>query len=147
MAFLIDSSLTFDDALRRAGVELPPEVWVLRTDLETRPAGRLSGRLIVTLRYFTPAEAIIATQLTARFPWNHGAPIHIGDPAAIGADLADPIVGARMDQLPPGKTAVFWACGVTPQQVAFEARLPLMITHCPGHAFITDLLADQFCQP
>ena len=68
MAFLIDSSLTFDDALRRAGVELPPEVWVLRTDLETRPAGRLSGRLIVTLRYFTPAEAIIATTTNGPLP-------------------------------------------------------------------------------
>ena len=147
VAFLIGSSLTFDDALRRAGVELPPEVWVLRTDLQTQPSGRLGGRLVVTLRYFTPAEAIVATQLTARFPWNHGAPIHIGDPDAIGADFADPIVGVPIEKLPDGKIAVFWACGVTPQQVALEARLPLMITHCPGHAFITDLLADQFSQP
>jgi uncharacterized protein YcsI (UPF0317 family) len=28
---------------------------------------------------------------------------------------------------------------VTPQAVAAQARLPLMITHAPGHMFITDL--------
>jgi uncharacterized protein YcsI (UPF0317 family) len=34
---------------------------------------------------------------------------------------------------------VFWACGVTPQAVALQARPPLAITHAPGHMFITDL--------
>jgi len=147
VAFLIGSSLTFDAALERAGVSLPPEVWVLRTTVPTQPAGRFAGSLVVTLRYFTPADAITAVQLTARYPWNHGAPVHIGDPAAIGADIARPIVGVPLKQVPEGKVGVFWACGVTPQQVALEARLPLVITHCPGHAFITDIRSDEFCQP
>ncbi|HBI45016.1 MAG TPA: hypothetical protein DDY78_19490, partial [Planctomycetales bacterium] len=34
-----------------------------------------------------------------------------------------------------------WACGVTPQAVALAARLPLLITHKPGHMFVTDLSA------
>ena len=38
-----------------------------------------------------------------------------------------------------GEEPVFWACGVTPQAVALEARPPLVITHAPGHMFITDL--------
>ncbi|MBM3213874.1 DUF1445 domain-containing protein [Candidatus Poribacteria bacterium] len=147
VAVLIGSSLTFDEPLRRAGVELSPDVWVLRTELPTRPAGRFSGRLIVTLRFLRPRDAIIATQLTARFPWNHGAPLHIGDPSDIGADVADPIVGEPITEPPIGRTGVFWACGVTPQQAALDARLPLMITHCPGHGFITDLRADAICQP
>jgi uncharacterized protein YcsI (UPF0317 family) len=39
----------------------------------------------------------------------------------------------------PGETPVFWACGVTPQAVALASRPPFMITHSPGHMFITDL--------
>ena len=40
---------------------------------------------------------------------------------------------------PAGETPVFWACGVTPQAVAMEARPPLLLTHKPGHMFVTDL--------
>jgi len=35
---------------------------------------------------------------------------------------------------------VFWACGVTPQAIAQAIRIPWMITHAPGHMFITDLM-------
>jgi len=39
---------------------------------------------------------------------------------------------------------VFWACGVTPQAVLEAARLPLAMTHAPGHMLITDIAdADQ----
>jgi uncharacterized protein YcsI (UPF0317 family) len=34
---------------------------------------------------------------------------------------------------------VFWACGVTPQAVAMESKPPLLITHKPGHMFVSDL--------
>ena len=40
-------------------------------------------------------QAITAVQVSARFPFNHGAPIHMGDPAAIGADLANPLFGTH----------------------------------------------------
>jgi uncharacterized protein YcsI (UPF0317 family) len=33
---------------------------------------------------------------------------------------------------------VFWACGVTPQAAAETCRPELMITHAPGHMFVTD---------
>jgi uncharacterized protein YcsI (UPF0317 family) len=39
----------------------------------------------------------------------------------------------------PGEQPVFWACGVTPQEVALASRLPFCITHAPGHMFVTDL--------
>jgi hypothetical protein len=42
-----------------------------------------------------------------------------------------------MQALPPGQDIV------TPQAVAQSARLPLMMTHAPGHMFITDLKADR----
>ena len=43
----------------------------------------------------------------------------------------------------PGEVPVFWACGVTPQAVALAANVPLMITHAPGHMFITDIPIER----
>ncbi len=147
VAFLIGSSLTFDQALVRAGVRRSEEVWVLNTALDTIPAGRFRGTMVVTMRWMTPAEAVIATQLTGRFPANHGAPVHLGDPAAIGADLRRPIYGSPVERIPKDLMPVFWACGVTPQKAAELAKPELMITHAPGHGFITDLKGDRICSP
>ncbi len=147
VGFLIGSSLTFDDALVRAGVPQTKEVWVLNTKLPTVPAGRFAGPLVVTMRWMSPAHAVIAAQLTARFPFNHGAPIHVGDPEQIGADLENPIHGQPVRAIPKGVMPVFWACGVTPQTVALACKPDLMVTHAPAHAFITDLKADEICIP
>ena len=54
------------------------------------------------------------------------------------ADLASPDYGDPPVML-EGETPLFWACGVTPQAVAAASRPPFMITHAPGHMFITDL--------
>lgn len=147
VAFLIGSGITFDQALERAGVPTGHDRWVVRTTLPTEPAGRFHGPMVATMRWLTPGQAITAVQVSARFPANHGAPIHIGDPDAIGADLAAPLFGPPAGAVPAGKTAVFWACGVTPQEAALAARVDLMITHAPAHGFITDLEADRFCIP
>lgn len=146
VAFLIGSGMTFDDPLERAGVP-KMKTWVLNTSIPTHPAGRFKGPMVVTMRCMTPAQAVIACQLTGRFPYNHGAPIHIGDPKVIGADLEQPIIGEPVKEFPAGLLPVFWACGVTPQAAALESKPKLMITHVPGHSFITDLLADQICNP
>ena len=42
-----------------------------------------------------------------------------------------------------GEVPVFWACGVTPQAVAAASRPELMITHAPGHMFVTDVLDER----
>ncbi len=146
VAFLIGSGMTFDDPLERAGVP-KVQTWVLKTSIQTVPGGRFKGPLVVTMRCMTAAQAIIACQLTSRFPFNHGAPIHMGDPSAIGADLQHPLVGQPLDKIPDGLVPVFWACGVTPQAAALESKPELMITHAPGHSFVTDLMADQICIP
>ena len=147
VAFLIGSGITFDGALARAGVPTDRHRWVLRSKIPTVPAGRFGGEMVVTMRWLTPEQAIIATQVSSRFPHNHGAPIHIGDPAAIGADLDDPIFGGPVGALPKDRVAVFWACGVTPQEAALRAEVDFMITHAPAHGFVTDLEADRFCTP
>lgn len=147
VAFLIGSGITFDEALERAGVPTGKDRWVVRTALPTEPAGRFRGPLVATMRWLTPEQAITAVQVTSRFPFNHGAPIHVGDPAAIGADLEAPLFGPPVETVPAGKVALFWACGVTPQEAALAAKIDIMITHAPAHSFITDLPADRVCTP
>jgi uncharacterized protein YcsI (UPF0317 family) len=80
-----------------------------------------------------------ATRICLRFPRAHGAPVHLGQSAAIGIrdnsrpDYGDPV------RIKEGEMPVYWACGVTPQAVLMEARPPFAITHKPGHMFLTDL--------
>ena len=105
------------------------------------PNGLLPKRLLY------PQQAITATQLTTRYIHTHGSPVHIGDPHDIGADLEQPVYGPPLSAIPEGKSAVFWACGVTPQEAAIVSKQELMITHAPGHGFITDLRSDSFCIP
>ena len=70
----------------------------------------------------------------------HGAPVHIGDPHRIGiADIMKPDFGDAWPPQSPDDVPVFWACGVTPQAVAMASKPALMMTHAPGHMFVTDL--------
>jgi uncharacterized protein YcsI (UPF0317 family) len=79
------------------------------------------------------------TEITAKLPIAHGAPVHVGDPFAIGIhDLGRPDFGDAVS-LGRDEVPVFWACGVTPQAVAMEAKPELMMTHAPGHMFVTDM--------
>ncbi|MEJ2724600.1 MAG: DUF1445 domain-containing protein [Deltaproteobacteria bacterium] len=43
----------------------------------------------------------------------------------------------------PGETPVFWACGVTSNLAANSASLPLVVTHAPGHMFVSDMRDEQ----
>lgn len=147
IAFLIGSGISFDQALQDAGVQTTRDRWVVRCSLPTQPAGIFKGSMVVTMRWLTPAQAIQAVQVTARYPFNHGAPVHIGDPKDIGADLAEPLVGPPVTEVPDGLVPVFWACGVTPQQAALEANLDLMFTHAPAHGFVTDRKAREYALP
>jgi uncharacterized protein YcsI (UPF0317 family) len=144
VAFLIGCSFTFEHALLEAGVPLRHveagcNVPMYRTNRPCRPAGVFRGPMVVSMRPMTPEQTLIATTICSRFPRAHGAPVHFGDPAALGIrDLSKPDFGDAVEIL-PGEVPVFWACGVTPQAVAMEARPPLLITHKPGHMFLTDL--------
>lgn len=144
VAFLIGCSFTFENALLQAGVpvrhvEQGRNVPMYRTSIACRPAGAFRGPMVVSMRPLTPPQAVTATRICARFPRAHGVPVHFGDPAALGIrDLDRPDFGDPVE-IRPGETPVFWACGVTPQAVAMEARPPLLLTHKPGHMFVTDL--------
>jgi uncharacterized protein YcsI (UPF0317 family) len=78
-------------------------------------------------------------QITSRYPKVHGAPIHIGAPKLIGIkDIFNPDFGEPVE-IKENEIPVFWACGVTPQAVAMKVKPEIMITHAPGHMFITDI--------
>jgi len=144
VAFLIGCSFSFETALLDAGVpvrniEQGRNVSMYRTDRECRPAGRLSGPLVVSMRPVPGHLVATAVQVTARMPQVHGAPVHVGSPAALGiADLARPDFGDPVE-LQDGDVPVFWACGVTPQAALMASRPPFAITHAPGHMFVTDV--------
>ena len=103
------------------------------------PAGRFHGPMVVSMRPIPEAQIELAYELSARYPHAHGAPIHVGDPAAIGiTDLSRPDYGEPVP-IHANEVPVFWGCGVTPQAVAVKARVDLMITHEPAQMFVTDL--------
>jgi len=117
-----------------------------RTAVACRPAGRFSGPLVVSMRPMTPQQAIRATQITSRYPSVHGAPVHVGDPSVLGiASLSSPQYGDPVE-IRDGEVPVFWACGVTPQAVAAASRPELMITHAPGHMFVTDVPDERLAE-
>ena len=144
VAFLLGCSFTFERALLAAGVpvrhiEQGTNVPMFITNRQCQPGGRFAGPLVVSMRP-VPADLVrTAVQVTARCPAAHGAPVQAGGPAELGiADLArphfgDPVV-AQANDVP-----LFWACGVTPQLALTSARLPLAITHAPGHMLVTDV--------
>ena len=138
-----------------------------------RDAVRLAACPLDCLPAPLPAQAAVADRVTAAFPRVHGRPMHAGSAAALGiADLGRPDYGDPVT-VHAGEVPVFWACGVTPQvrravisyptalRLACEAcfnpltaqaallraRLPLAITHAPGHMFVSDLRNEDLAGP
>jgi uncharacterized protein YcsI (UPF0317 family) len=118
-------------------VEAGTNVPMYRTSAPCTPAGASSGPLVVSMRPIPARLVPLAVTTTARVSQVHGAPVHVGDPGAIGvADLDRPDYGEPV-KIRPGEFPVFWACGMMPQAVALEAAPEVMITHSPGHMFVT----------
>lgn len=140
-------SFTFENALLRHGIpvrhiETSQNVPMYRSNIDLVPAGPFGGKMVVTMRPIPKAQVAEATQISARYPQAHGAPIAVGDPTQIGiADLSKPDWGDAVE-IKEGEIAVYWACGVTPQNVLRDAGLPLCVTHSPGHMLIADVAED-----
>ncbi len=86
--FLIGCSFTFEDALIKEDIpvrhlEMVLNVPMYRTSVPCRPAGRLSGPLVVSMRPIPAARVADAVRVSGRYPQVHGAPVHIGDPAGL----------------------------------------------------------------
>jgi uncharacterized protein YcsI (UPF0317 family) len=148
VSFLLGCSFSFEEAMLRSKVpirhiEENKNVSMYITSIPCKPAGVFHGPMVVTMRPIPSDKVARAVQITSRYAWVHGAPIHVGDPSAIGIkDLKKPDFGDPVT-IKKGEVPIFWACGVTPQAVVMEAKPELCITHAPGHMFISDLLNDE----
>jgi len=144
VSFLLGCSFSFENAMLAArlpirNMEENKNVSMYITNRKCKPAGPFSAQLVVTMRPMTPPQAIRATQVTTRFHLTHGAPVHLGDPAEIGIkDLNRPDFGDSVT-IHPDEIPVFWACGVTSQLAVTSTPLSRVITHAPGHMFVSDL--------
>jgi uncharacterized protein YcsI (UPF0317 family) len=144
VSFLIGCSFSFESAVAEAGISLRHvqqgcNVAMYRTGIPCEPAGRFQGEMVVSMRPIKSRDVAKVVEISGRFDVAHGAPVHIGNPGAIGiADLAKPDYGDAVS-IKDDEVPIFWACGVTPQWVAQKSRLPLCITHAPGKMFLTDL--------
>ena len=149
VSFLLGCSYTFEYALLNAGIpirhiEQNTIVPMYVTSIDTKSTNNLYGPLVVTMRPIPKRQLEKTIQITSQYPSVHGSPVHVDNFQDIGInnlskpDFGDP-VEIKNDEIP-----VFWACGITPQIVAQTSKPPFMITHAPGHMFVTDLDNDKF---
>lgn len=143
VSFVIGCSFSFESELIEAGIEMRHNtmgrnVSMYLTGVDCTPAGSMSGKMVMSMRPIPYNQVVQAVQISGAIPKVHGAPLHIGDPAAIGVkDLANPEFGDPVD-IYDGEVPVFWACGVTPQSIVMNSKPPFAITHAPGCMLITD---------
>ena len=143
VSFIIGCSFSFESELIEAGIEqrhntMGCNVPMYLTNVACTPAGSMSGNMVMSMRPIPHNQVVKAVQISGAIPKVHGAPLHIGDPTALGIkDINKPDFGDPVDIF-PGEVPVFWACGVTPQSVVMNSKPPFAITHAPGHMLITD---------
>lgn len=142
--FLIGCSFSFESELLEAGIpvrhiEENKNVPMFNTNIELTPAGVFHGNMVVSMRPIPNHLVVKAVNVTAAMPRVHGAPVQIGNPKAIGIlDISKPDYGDSVT-VNDGEVPVFWACGVTPQNVVMATKPPIAITHAPGHMLVTDV--------
>jgi len=147
--FLLGCSFSFEEALIEEGIFLRhindhKNVAMYRTNIPLEPVGLFSGTMVVSMRPIPRQQVDLASRITAMYPKVHGGPVHTGDPQQIGiADINRPDYGESVE-IKENEVPVFWACGVTPQNVLRNAKLPFAITHAPGFMFVSDIKNKEF---
>ena len=144
VTFVIGCSFSFEGPLMANGIDVRNisenhNVPMYLTNIDTKPAGIFSGKMVVSMRPIPHEQIVKAVTVTAKVPKVHGAPIHIGYPEVIGIkDINKPDFG-EPSTIKEGEVPVFWCCGVTPQSVVMNSKPDFCITHAPGHMLITDI--------
>lgn len=144
VSFLIGCSFSFEGELMEADVsvrhiEEGRNVPMYITNIPCQPAGVFQGNMVVSMRPLPYDQIVKSVLVTGSMPKVHGAPVHIGEPAAIGIrDIHTPDFGDGVT-IRPGEVPVFWPCGVTPQAVLMASKPAFAITHAPGHMLVTDV--------
>ena len=125
------------------GFEANRTVPMYRTNIALTPAGAFSGNMVVSMRPIPGEQVDLAIDITSRYPHAHGAPVHIGDGREIGVTTVGAPDWGEPAEFDRGDVAVYWACGVTPQNVLQAARPGICITHTPGCMLVTDAPSDR----
>ncbi|HLI51233.1 MAG TPA: putative hydro-lyase [Thermomicrobiaceae bacterium] len=144
VAFLLGCSFSFERELERRGIPMRhwqagTNVAMYRTNRRCLPAGRFHGPLVVSMRPIPESRVAETVEVTSGFPQAHGAPVQVGSPPELDIEDLDRPDWGDLPRSEPGDVPVFWACGVTPQAMIQESKPGFVITHAPGHMFITDL--------
>lgn len=131
-----------DAGIRLKSAEQGKNVPMYRTNLKCRPAGSLSGNMVVSMK---PISALLVSkhiEITSKYTHAHGGPVAVGSSSAIGIqDIHAPEWGDAVD-IAYDEVPIFHACGVTPQSILMDSKVPFAITHSAGHMFVTDLPSD-----
>jgi len=148
VAFLIGCSFSYDGALMNAGIQLKSaqqgkNVPMYKTNLKCRSSGSLNGNMVVSMKPIPALQISKHIEITSKYAHAHGGPVAVGSASAIGInDINMPQWGESInvghDEVP-----VFHACGVTPQSVLVDSKVPFAITHSAGYMFVTDLPSDM----
>lgn len=147
VAFLIGCSFSYDGALMDAGIRLKSaeqgkNVPMYKTSLKCRPSGCLKGNMVVSMKPIPALKVSKHIEITSKYTHAHGGPVSVGSAVAIGvADIDKPEWGEPID-IAADEVPVFHACGVTPQSILMDSKVPFAITHSAGHMFVTDLPSD-----
>ena len=147
--FLLGCSFSFEEALVEAGISLrhldeKKNVAMYCTSIPLSPVGDFHGTMVVSMRPIATQRIDDAVAITGKYPDVHGAPVHIGNPAEIGITSIERPDYGEFVEIREGETPVFWACGVTPQNVVQQAKLPLAVSHAPGYMFVSDLRNSSY---
>ena len=147
--FLIGCSFTFEKALSEAGINLryveqKKNVSMYNTNIKLNPHDIFKGEMVVSMRPIKKERVADACVVTSHYPETHGAPIQVGYPEMIGIeDLQKPDYGDSIE-IKDDEVPLFWPCGVTPQNVLRDMKIPFAITHSPGYMFVTDKKDSEY---
>jgi uncharacterized protein YcsI (UPF0317 family) len=147
VAFAFGCSFSLEDALRREGVPLRYEERgfggaIYETDRRTAPHEGFAAPLVVSMRPLPRESVDLAFRVSERYPQLHGRPVHAGDPAELGVDLAHPLESLGPLRVADDEVPVFWACGVTTQTAIEQARPRRAYTHVSSQMLVCDVSLD-----
>ncbi|XP_072031655.1 D-glutamate cyclase, mitochondrial-like isoform X2 [Amphiura filiformis] len=147
VSFYVGCSYSFDLALIQSHIPLRCleqgcDVSTFKTNIKCHAVGEFDCYQVVSMRPIPRQLVEKAFGVTHPMSDVHGAPIHIGNPGAIGiSDVLKPDYGDP-NQFHSDDIAVFWSCGVTGLEAVLSAKPPLAFTHCPGGMYISDMPMD-----
>ncbi|GJN93251.1 hypothetical protein Rhopal_006298-T1 [Rhodotorula paludigena] len=152
---LVGCSFSFEAALIAGGltprqIEISRNVPMYKTMVPLAAAGVFTGHMVVSMRPYPPSAIERVRDLTRPFVRAHGEPVAWGAAGAAALGIDD-LKGQRPDfggvsAVHEGEVPVYWGCGVTPQLVVMDSKLPeVVMGHAPGHMLILDMRDEEVC--